>query len=173
MKTIMKGNAHKYGDNINTDVIIPSRYYWNSLVSEEGKRIARKYTMVDIDPEFVNRVKEGDIIVAGENFGCGSSRENAAISFVTLGISVIVAKSFAHIFYRNAINNGLPVIISAEAFDMINSGDLIEIDMKENKIRNISKGIEVASLPLQQKIEEILNEGGLINLARKKLNILH
>lgn len=172
MKNIIIGNVHKYGNDINTDVIIPSRYYWNTLNSDENRRMAKRYTMIDIDPEFVKNVKEGDIIVAGDNFGCGSSRENAATCFVALGISIIIAKSFAHIFYRNAINNGLLVITSNKAFDLIDAGDSIEVNMEENIINNIFKKIKIPFFPINKNLLEILNEGGLINYSRKKLNII-
>ena len=169
MKTIMKGNVHKYGDNINTDVIIPSRYYWSSLLSEEGKNIAKLYTLSDLDPNFVKKVQKGDILVVGENFACGSSRENAAGAFVLLEVSAIVAKSFAHIFYRNAINNGLPVIIAPEAYDKVADGDALEIDLQNNKIKNITKGIDIPITPMPPKVAEILENGGLVNFAKKKL----
>jgi 3-isopropylmalate/(R)-2-methylmalate dehydratase small subunit len=170
MKMTMKGNAHKYGDNINTDVIIPSRYYWSSLLSEEGKNMAQQYTLADLDPDFVKKVKKGDVLVVGQNFACGSSRENAAAAFVLLEVSAIIAKSFAHIFFRNAVNNGLPVIISPEAYDKIESGDSIEIDVQNNKIKNLTKGIDIAMMPIHPKIAEILNNGGLVNLTKKRLN---
>jgi len=172
MKTVMKGNAHKYGDNINTDVIIPSRYYWSSLFSEEGKSMARQYTLSDLDPNFVNKAKKGDILLVGENFGCGSSRENAASSFLFMEMSAIVAKSFAHIFYRNAINNGLPVIVAPEVYDKSDDGDFLEIDLKNNKIKNITKSIGFSITPMPSKIVEILNSGGLINLTKKTLNVI-
>jgi 3-isopropylmalate/(R)-2-methylmalate dehydratase small subunit len=169
MKTIMKGNAHKYGDNINTDVIIPSRYYWSSLLSEEGRNLAKQYTLSDLDPGFVKKVKKGDILVVGENFACGSSRENAAGAFVLLEMSAIIAKSFAHIFYRNAINNGLPVIISPDAYEKVDSGDSLEIDLVNNKIKNLTKGIDISIVPMQPTVAEILNDGGLVNHVKKTL----
>lgn len=171
METIMKGKAHKYGDNINTDVIIPSRYYWSSLFSEEGKSMARQHTLGDLDPDFVKKAKKGDILLVGENFGCGSSRENAASSFVFMEMSAIVAKSFAHIFYRNAINNGLTVIVAPEAYERSDDGDVLEIDLEQNVIKNITKKIDIPIVPMPAKVMEILSEGGLINLTKSKLGI--
>ncbi len=127
---ILKGNVIKYGDNIDTDVIIPARY----LNTSDGKELA-KHCMEDIDKTFVEKVKPGDIMVAGNNFGCGSSREHAPLAIKESGISVVVAKSFARIFYRNAINIGLPII---ESDAVINEGDEVEIDVDKGEIKNLT-----------------------------------
>ena len=129
-----KGLVHKYGDNVDTDVIIPARY----LNSSDPKELASK-CMIDIDEEFVGRVKQGDIMVANKNFGCGSSREHAPIAIKAAGISCVIAETFARIFYRNAINIGLPIIECVEAARDIEAGDEVEIDFDSGIIHNITK----------------------------------
>ena len=129
------GKVHKYGDNVDTDVIIPARY----LNSSDPKELAAK-CMIDIDADFVNRVKEGDILVANKNFGCGSSREHAPIAIKASGISCVIAETFARIFYRNSINIGLPIIECPEAARNIEAGDQIEVDFDEGMIYNRTKG---------------------------------
>src|SRR5919202_6249090 len=136
----LRGRVWKYGPNINTDVIIPGRYCHIT----DPKELA-KYCMADLDPEFVNKVKPGDIIVAGGNFGCGSSREVAPLSIKASGIAAVVAPSFARIFYRNAINIGFPIFESEEAYENIDEGNEIEIEPSTGVIRDLTKGTEVRS----------------------------
>ena len=131
------GTVHKYGDNVDTDVIIPARY----LNSSDPKELA-KSCMEDIDPEFVNKVKEGDIMVANKNFGCGSSREHAPIAIKASGISCVIAETFARIFYRNSINIGLPIIECPEAAKEIEAGDTVEVDFDSGMIYDRTKGTE-------------------------------
>src|SRR3990170_6516194 len=131
----LQGNAHKYGANVDTDVIIPARY----LNVSDAATLA-KHCMEDIDPGFRERVRPGDIMVAEANFGCGSSREHAPLSIKTIGVSCVIAKSFARIFFRNAINIGLPLLECAEAVDNTNDGDTLEVDLSSGKIKNLSNG---------------------------------
>jgi len=156
-----KGVVHKYGDNIDTDVIVPARYL-NTSDPEELKL----HCMEDIDAGFIKKVKAGDIIVGGKNFGCGSSREHAPIAIKAAGVSCVVAESFARIFYRNAINIGLPIIESGEAAKAIQNGDTVEIDFDKGEIKSKDKTFTVPPFP--QFIQEIIAAGGLLNrMARK------
>jgi 3-isopropylmalate/(R)-2-methylmalate dehydratase small subunit len=125
--------------------------------------------MEDLDREFKNKVKEGDILVVGENFGCGSSREHAPLAIKASGISCIIAKSFARIFYRNAINIGLPILESREAVDGIEEGDIVSVDVDNGIIRNVTKGTEFKAQPFPEFIKEIIKYGGLINYVREKV----
>jgi len=159
---IIKGKAHKFGDNINTDDIIAAKY----LDSQDEKFLGSK-CMENIDPDFVKRVSCGDIIVAGRNFGCGSSREHAPWAIRGCGITAVVAKSFARIFYRNAINIGLPIIELKETDD-INSGDVIEIDLSKGIIKNISKNKIYKTSIFPQFLQEIVKFGGLIKWIKAK-----
>ena len=152
------GFVHKYGDNVDTDVIIPARY----LNSPDAKELAQ-HCMEDIDPDFVNNVKQGDIIVANENFGCGSSREHAPISIKASGVSCVIATTFARIFYRNAINVGLPILECKEASQKIENGDKVEIDFDTGKITNVTKGETYQAEPFPEFIQNIINKGGLLN----------
>ena len=146
---------YKYGDNVDTDVIIPARY----LNSFDAKELAT-HAMVDIDPDFANTVEQGDIIVAGQNFGCGSSREQAPVAIKTAGVDAIVAKSFARIFYRNAINIGLPVIVcDIQAKD----GDIINIDLSKGILTNETTGESVTFEPFKEFMLDILEDNGLVN----------
>ena len=135
MSEVLKGRAFKFGDDINTDEIIPARY----LNTSDPQELA-KHVMEDADPEFPKKVKPGDIIVAGKNFGCGSSREHAPIAIKAAGVSAVIAKSFARIFYRNAINIGLPIFESPEAVEGIEEGDIVEINPETGVIKNLTKG---------------------------------
>jgi len=139
---MLKGKVHKYGADVNTDVIIPARY----LNISEPAELAR-HCMEDIDPEFVASVKPGDIIVATTNFGCGSSREHAPLAIKASGISCVIAKSFARIFFRNAINIGLPLLESDEAVDNTEAGDILEVDLSTGKIKNLIRGLEFTAKP--------------------------
>lgn len=152
------GRAFKYGDNVDTDVIIPARYL-NSSDPEELK----KHCMEDLDSSFVNRVKPGDVMVGGKNFGCGSSREHAPISIKASGIFCVIAESFARIFYRNAINTGLPIIESKEAVDAINDGDTVEVDLVTGVIKLPSKNLTFKIPPFPESIQKIISAGGLLN----------
>ena len=151
------GKVFKYGDNVNTDVIIPARY----LNSSDPKELA-EHCMEDIDTEFVKNVRPGDVIVAGENFGCGSSREHAPIAIKASGISAVIAKSFARIFYRNAINIGLPILECAEAAKGIESGDKVELDLAAGIIVDLTKNQTYQAQPLPEFIMEIVRAGGLL-----------
>jgi len=158
---IIKGRVHKFSDNINTDDIISAKY----LVSTDAKELG-KHCMEAISPDFTSKVKAGDIIVAGENFGCGSSREHAPLAIKGCGVSAVLAKSFAAIFYRNAINIGLP-FLELEATDKINEGDEAEIDLSTGLIKNITQGREYKTEPFPQFLQDIVAEGGLMNYVKK------
>lgn len=160
----VKGNVFKYGDNIDTDVIIPARYL-NTTVAKE----LAAHCMEDIDTSFVTKVSDGDIMVGGFNFGCGSSREHAPIAIKASGISLIIAKSFARIFYRNSINIGLPILESPECVDDAEAGDIIEADLSAGVIRNVTKGKEYMTTPFPEFIQEIISAGGLVNYAKERL----
>ena len=158
-----KGYVHKYGDNIDTDVIIPARYL-NIL----DKKELSTHCMEDIDPGFRKSVKPGDVVVAGQNFGCGSSREHAPIVLLECGISCVIAASFARIFYRNAINIGLPILECPEAGKSIASGDEIAIDFGSGLITNLSKNETYTAEPFPAFIQEIIEAGGLLASIKKK-----
>lgn len=152
------GRVFKYGDNVDTDVIIPARY----LNSSDPAELA-KHCMEDIDKEFVNRVKQGDIIVADKNFGCGSSREHAPIAIKATGVSCVIAETFARIFYRNAINIGLPIIECPEASKDIADGDQVEIDFDTGKIYNRTKGTSYQGQAFPEFMQKLISAGGLVN----------
>ena len=153
-----KGKVHKYGHNGDTDVIIPARH----LNTQNHKELA-SHCMEDIDPEFVDKVKIGDIMVAGDNFGCGSSREHAPIAIKESGISCVIANTFARIFYRNAINIGLPILECKEASEKIQDGDEVSIDFATGTITNITKNETYHALPFPDFIKDIMDKGGLLN----------
>ncbi len=157
------GKVFKYGDDINTDVIFPGKY---TYTIDDPKEMA-EHAMEDLDTGFVDRVEEGDVIVAGKNFGMGSSREQAVTCLVYSGISAVIAKSFARIFFRNAINNGLPAIIHPEAVDEIKEGDKVEVDLKNGLIKTSDKEFSFESYP--ERLLEILEAGSLIEWVKKKL----
>lgn len=152
------GFAHKYGDNVDTDVIIPARY----LNTSDHKELA-SHCMEDIDKEFVKKVKDGDIIVADYNFGCGSSREHAPIAIKASGISCVIAKTFARIFYRNAINIGLAILECPEAAEKIKAGDEVEIDFDKGLITNVTKNETYTAQPFPEFIKDIISKNGLLN----------
>ncbi len=159
--TVLRGRAWKFGDDISTDHIIPGRYYHlRSNLPELAKHV-----MEDADPEFSKKVRSGDFIVAGKNFGMGSSREHAAIVIKLAKVSAVIAKSFARIFFRNAINNGLPVIIADT--DKIDNGDELEVDLEKGVIKNLTKGIDIKIQPLPKVILDILKEGGIVEYIKK------
>ena len=151
------GKAFKYGDNINTDVIIPARY----LNSSDPAELA-EHCMEDIDPDFTDRVRPGDIIVAEKNFGCGSSREHAPIAIRAAGVSCVIAETFARIFYRNAINIGLPIIECPEASRGIEAGDAVEVDFDSGVIYNRTKGTSFQGQAFPEFMQKIISAGGLI-----------
>ena len=158
-----QGRVFKYGDNVDTDVIIPARY----LNSFDAQELA-SHAMVDIDPEFVNKVKPGDLIVANKNFGCGSSREHAPLCLTTGGGSCIIAETFARIFYRNAINIGLPIIECPEAARGIEDGDEVEVDFDSGKIYNRTKGTEFQGQSFPEFMQKLIAAGGLVNYTNSK-----
>lgn len=151
------GNVIKYGDNVDTDVIIPARY----LNTSDHKELA-SHCMEDLDKTFVSRVQDGDIITAGQNFGCGSSREHAPIAIKASGVSLVIAKSFARIFYRNSINIGLAIVECPEAVDGISEGDRVEADLDNGIIRNLTTGAEFKTEPFPEFVQKIIENGGLI-----------
>ena len=152
------GIVHKYGDNVDTDVIIPARYLNTASHAELAS-----HCMEDIDKDFVKNVKPGDIIVANKNFGCGSSREHAPIAIKASGISCVIANTFARIFYRNAINIGLPILECAEASKKIEDGDEVSVDFNTGLITNLTKNETYQALPFPDFIKDIMAKGGLMN----------
>ncbi len=164
---MLKGKVHKYGADVNTDVIIPARYLY---LVEPGDLAA--HCMEDIDAEFLSKVKPGDIMVATTNFGCGSSREHAPLAIKASGISCVIAKSFARIFFRNAIDIGLPLLESAEAVDNIKAGDTVEVDLAKGTIKNVSNGKVFTAKPYPDFMSQIIAAGGLIEHTRKRLGIM-
>ncbi len=159
----MQGKVWKFGDNIDTDLIIAARY----LNTSEAKELAN-HVMEDADPEFVSKMSVGDIIVAGENFGCGSSREHAPIALKAAGISAIIAPTFARIFYRNAFNMGLPIFELPQAAE-IDEGDVVKVDMDAGEIINITQSKIYKFTPIPEFMQELVDAGGLINFAKNKI----
>jgi 3-isopropylmalate/(R)-2-methylmalate dehydratase small subunit len=160
----VKGRAWKFGNDIDTDVIIPARY----LNTSDPVELAR-HVMEGIDRNFSRKVKKGDIIAAGKNFGCGSSREHAPIAIKAAGIQAVIAKSFARIFYRNAFNIGLPIFESFEASEKIQEADEIEIDADKGIIKNVTRQEEYKANPIPQFMRELISAGGLVEWTKKKL----
>ena len=158
-----KGTVFKYGDNIDTDVIIPARY----LNTQDPKELAA-HCMEDIDKEFITKVKDGDVMVGGWNFGCGSSREHAPVAIKAAGISVVIAKSFARIFYRNSINIGLPIMECPEAVDAISAGDTVQVDFDTGVITDATTGRSFQAEPFPPFIQKIIAAGGLMKSLTKK-----
>lgn len=152
--------AWKFGDDINTDVITPGRY----TVTTDRKRLG-EIAFIEYRPDFAKEVKEGDVIVAGNNFGCGSSREHSPVAIKAAGISAVIAKSFARIFFRNSINIGLPLFVCEEA-DKIDDGDNVEINIKTGEIHDKTKGITLKAKPLPKFMQRIVEKGGLVNFLR-------
>ncbi len=161
---IYKGKAWKFGDDIDTDAIIPARYLNTSDPAELAK-----HCMEDADPEFVKKMSKGDIIVAGENFGSGSSREHAPISIKACGISCVIAKSFARIFFRNCYNIGLPILEAPEAVDEIEEGDELEINFQTGEIKNLTKNKTFKAQPIPDFMQELVKKGGLLNYVVEKV----
>jgi 3-isopropylmalate/(R)-2-methylmalate dehydratase small subunit len=158
---ILKGNAHKFGDDINTDYIISGKYKFKTLDMKE----LSTHLMEDIDPEFYKKIKEGDFMVGGKNFGCGSSREQAPLVIKHAGIPVVIAKSFARIFFRNGINVGL-VLIEADT-NGIDAGDVLEADVEKGELKNITKGTVLKSSVLPDFMLKIIKSGGVVNYIKK------
>ncbi len=159
----VKGFVHKYPDNVDTDVIIPARY----LNTPDARELA-SHCMEDIDPDFTKKVKDGDIMTGGFNFGCGSSREHAPLAIKTAGISCVIAKTFARIFYRNAINIGLPILECEAASDGIEAGDQVEVNFDTGLITNLTKGETYQAEPFPDFIQEMIQNGGLMASLRQK-----
>ena len=158
-----QGTAYKYGDNVDTDVIIPARY----LAIQDRAELA-SHAMEDIDTEFVKKIKKGDLVVGGRNFGCGSSREHAPIVLKESGISCVIAETFARIFYRNAINIGLPIIECEEAAKEISDKDEVVVDFDSGKITDLTTGKEFMGQPFPEFMQKIISSGGLINYINQK-----
>ncbi|MBN2169217.1 MAG: 3-isopropylmalate dehydratase small subunit [Actinobacteria bacterium] len=158
---ILKGKAHRFGDDVNTDYIISGRYKFKTL---DMKELAT-HVMEDLDPDFYSRVREGDFIVAGSNFGCGSSREQAPLAIKHAGISAVISGSFARIYFRNSINNGLPSIVCDSA--SIEDGDELEVDLEKGTVKDLTRGTEIKTSPLPKVMLDILNEGGLVPYINK------
>ena len=158
------GTVHKYGDNIDTDVIIPAR---RLNISDRGELAS--HCMEDIDAEFVKKVRPGDMIVGGWNFGCGSSREHAPMVIKENGVSCVIAKTFARIFYRNAINIGLPILECEQASDAIQNGDRVEVDFDTGVIRNLTREENYTAAPFPAFIKEIIDADGLLNSIRRRM----
>lgn len=162
---ILKGRAHKFGRDVDTDVIIPAQY----LDTTDPDELA-KHCMEGLDKEFLSRVNPGDVVVADDNFGCGSSREHAPVAIKAAGISGVIAKSFARIFFRNAINIGLPIFESKDAPDDVKSGDEVKVDAAKGEILIVSTGKVFKIQPFPEFIQDIISEGGLINYVRKQVS---
>ena len=162
----LTGKVHKYGANVDTDVIIPARY----LNVSDPTELAQ-HCMEDIDSEFVNKVQPGDIIVADTNFGCGSSREHAPLAIKAAGVGCVIAKSFARIFFRNAINIGLPILECDEAAEQTDSGDILEVELASGEIRNLTKDKLFLAKPYPDFMLELISAGGLIEHTRRRLDI--
>ena len=161
---MLKGTVHKYGANLDTDAIVPARHLMLDNAEDLGK-----HCMEDVDADFLNRVKPGDIMMGTTNFGCGSSREHAPLALKGIGISAVIAKTFARIFFRNAINIGLPLLESEEAVDNTNAGDVLEIDLDSGTIKNLTNGKSFSAKPYPEFMSELISAGGLIAYTKQKL----
>ncbi|MEM0314441.1 MAG: 3-isopropylmalate dehydratase small subunit [Candidatus Bathyarchaeia archaeon] len=162
---MIRGRVIKLGDDINTDLVIAGRYKFRSVTIED----MAKHIFEDLDPALASKIKPGDIVVAGRNFGCGSSREQAPRVMIAAGISAVVAKSFARIFFRNSINVGLPAVTVDEKFvDSVLDGDILEIDLEKSTVKNLTRSMETVFKPFPRQLLEILEAGGLVSYIRKK-----
>ncbi len=161
----LQGKVHKYGDDVNTDVIIPGRY---CHITDETE--LAKHALADLDAEFAAKVRKGDILVGGSNFGCGSSREVAPLAIKAAGISCVIASNFARIFYRNAINIGLPILECPAAVDGCEAGDEMEVDLATGAIRNVTKDASYEATPFPDFVRKIIDQGGLMNYVRNRIN---
>ncbi|MBN2034456.1 MAG: 3-isopropylmalate dehydratase small subunit [Deltaproteobacteria bacterium] len=157
------GKVWKFGDNVDTDVIIPARF-----LTVSDKEDLAKNCFVDLSPNFVKEVRKGDIIVAGKNFGCGSSREHAPLAIKAAGIGLVVAKSFARIFYRSAFNIGLPILESDEAFDIYSEGETLTVDLETGEIRGANAGVRVSAKAIPVFMREIIQAGGLVSYIKAR-----
>jgi 3-isopropylmalate/(R)-2-methylmalate dehydratase small subunit len=157
----VKGKAHKFSDDVNTDYIISGRHKFKTLDMDE----LACHVMEDLDPHFVKRLKRGDFMVAGRNFGCGSSREQAPLALKHAGVAAVLASSFARIYFRNSINNGLPALVCDTSG--IDDGDTLEVDLASGTIKNLTEGTRIESHPLPRVMLDILSEGGLVEYMRK------
>ncbi|MFC1941738.1 3-isopropylmalate dehydratase small subunit [Chloroflexota bacterium] len=160
----LKGKVYKYGADVNTDVIIPARY----LNVSDPDELAR-HCMEDIDGDFIDKVHPGDIIMATTNFGCGSSREHAPLAIKTAGVSCVIAESFARIFFRNSINIGLPLLECGDAVNNTEAGDLLEIDLSQGEIKNLTRGMTFYAKPYPEFMAELISAGGLIEYTKVRL----
>jgi len=163
---MISGKVHKYGDHIDTDVIIPARYC-TSYIEEE----LAPHCLEDLDINFVKKVKPGDILMAGENFGCGSSRENAPLAIKGAGVACVIARSYARIFFRNSINIGLPILESVDAVNGTDDSDQLSIDMEKGLIHNITKNKTFQSVLFPNEIKQIIDIGGMIPFVRRQLGV--
>ena len=163
MTALLHGKAWTFGRDIDTDLIIPARYL-NMNTAEE----LAPYCMMDADPDFAKKVSPGDIVVAKENFGCGSSREHAPIALKGAGVSVVIAKSFARIFYRNAFNTGLPILVAPEAVDGISEGDELTVDLASGQIKDLTTGVDYQAQPLPPFMRELVEAGGLLPYLKRQ-----
>lgn len=163
---MLKGKVFKYGANVDTDAIIPARY-----LNVSDPALLAKHCMEDIDKDFVNKVQPGDIIMATTNFGCGSSREHAPLCIKAAGVSCVIAKTFARIYFRNAINIGLPLLECEEAVDNTEAGDVLEVELATGKIKNITRNKEFTAKPYPEFMSQLIAAGGLIDYTRKKLGV--
>jgi 3-isopropylmalate dehydratase small subunit len=161
--TALRGKAWTFGRDVDTDLIIPARY----LNMKSAQELAQ-HVMEDADPTFPGKVKPGDIVVAKENFGCGSSREHAPLALKGAGVSVVIAKSFARIFYRNSLNTGLPILVAPEAVDGISEGDELSVDLATGEIKNITTGKDYKAQPLPPFMQELVEAGGLLPYLRRR-----
>lgn len=162
----IKGKAWVYGDNVDTDVIIPARY----LNTSDPDELAEK-CMEDIDKTFAKEVQKGDIMIAGENFGCGSSREHAPIAIKACGVSVVIAKTFARIFFRNSINIGLVILENKDLPDEVSKGDEIEVDVENGIVKNLTTGKEYTTTAYTGAIKDLIEAGGLVNYTKTKISV--
>ena len=160
----INGKVWKYGDDVNTDLIVPGKYL--ELVDPQEMAL---HAMEGIDPEFPQRITRGDVVVGGANFGCGSSREHAPLALKYAGVGAVIAESFARIFYRNAINVGLPALECPGIIEAVDQGDQLEVDITGGKVRNISKNVELSFIPLPGFMVEVLGEGGLVTYIKNHL----
>jgi len=163
---MIKGKVFKYGADVDTDAIIPARY-----LSTSDPEVLKNHCMEDADPEFPGKVQPGDVIVAGKNFGCGSSREHAPIAIKASGVSCVIASSFARIFFRNSFNMGLPIFESDEAARVIDGGDTVEVDADSGVIRDLTTGRQFQARPIPAFMQELIADGGLMEHIKKQKNI--
>lgn len=161
---MFKGKAWKYGDNVDTDVIIPARY-----LTSTDPEVLKVHCLEDLDREFAGKVRPGDILVGGRNFGCGSSREHAPLALKSAGVSAVIAASFGRIFFRNSFNIGLPILESAEAAAGIETGDEVEVDLNTGRIKNLSRGLEFEAQLIPEFMQELIRDGGLLENVKRRI----